>query len=84
MDLSIIIVNHNTRELTQQTIDSVIKGTHTLDYEIVVVDNSNKKEEYYTPQEGQPVILLPMWKTRGLAMPATWAPNRPSGIFFYF
>lgn len=65
VDLSIIIVNHNTKELTQQTIDSVIKGTHTLQYEIVVVDNSNQKEEYYTPQEGQPVILVPNVENKG-------------------
>ncbi|MDD4782005.1 MAG: glycosyltransferase family 2 protein [Tissierellia bacterium] len=43
MDLSIIIVNYNTRELTHQTIDSIIKNTQNINYEIIVADNSTDK-----------------------------------------
>ena len=40
MDLSIIIINHNTRTLTAQAIQS-IQDTHPqITYEIIVVDNS--------------------------------------------
>jgi len=42
MDLSIIIVNYKTRELTSDCIDSIIKSnTNGLDYEIIVVDNAS-------------------------------------------
>ena len=43
MELSIIIVNYNTDDLTKEAINSVIKNTHDVDYEIIVVDNSSQK-----------------------------------------
>lgn len=42
MDVSIIIVNYNTKELLSQTIVSVISTTRGIDYEIIVVDNASK------------------------------------------
>jgi GT2 family glycosyltransferase len=41
MDVSIIIVNYNTFELTCQCIQSVITKTEGLSYEIIVVDNAS-------------------------------------------
>ncbi|MBC3796744.1 glycosyltransferase family 2 protein [Acetobacterium tundrae] len=42
MDLSIIIVNYKTQEMTSNCIDSIIKSnTKGLDYEIIVVDNAS-------------------------------------------
>ena len=41
MDLSIIIVNYRTYELTKQTIYSVIQTVNGIDYEIFVVDNDS-------------------------------------------
>jgi hypothetical protein len=42
MDLSIIIVNYNTKELTGNCIKSVIKNTQNVYYEIILVDNASK------------------------------------------
>lgn len=43
MDLSIIIVNYKTLELTTSCIDSILKSnTKSLDYEIIVVDNASE------------------------------------------
>lgn len=47
MDLSIVIVNFNTKKLTAQCISSVFASTH-CDFEIIVVDNSSKQEEKYS------------------------------------
>lgn len=63
MDLSIIIINFNTKDLTYQTIDSIMKNTTDIDYEIIVVDNSvdinqrvsnkhNNMQIYYTKNNG--------------------------------
>ena len=42
MDLSVIIVNHNTPELCQQTVDYVLKSDmKDIKYEIIVIDNSD-------------------------------------------
>ena len=40
MDLSIIIVNHNTSSITKNAIRSIIETVKEVKYEIIVVDNS--------------------------------------------
>lgn len=44
--VSIVIVNYNTRQLTQNCIQSIMQNTY-CDYEILVVDNSSRAEERY-------------------------------------
>lgn len=41
MDLSIIIVNYRTYDLTKQTINSVMDTVIDLDYEVIIVDNAS-------------------------------------------
>jgi GT2 family glycosyltransferase len=41
MDVSVIIVNYKTAELTIQSVESVKKFTKEVDYEIIVVDNAS-------------------------------------------
>lgn len=40
-ELSIIIVSHNTKELLKNCINSVIRNTQNIEYEIIVVDNAS-------------------------------------------
>lgn len=49
MDCSIIIVNYNTRVITDNCINSIISKTSDIDYEIIVVDNGSKdgSKEYF-------------------------------------
>lgn len=53
MDLSIIIVNYNTLNLTNQCIESVINNTSGIAYEIIVVDNDSNdgSVEYLSKRE---------------------------------
>lgn len=44
MDVSIIIVNYNTKFLIDQTIESILKKTKDIKYEIIVVDNASVDE----------------------------------------
>lgn len=57
MDLSIVIVNYNTRILTAQTVKSIIATTRGIDYEIIVVDNSSKVSEYFEMEDKHIKIL---------------------------
>lgn len=41
IDVSIIIVNYNTSELTKQCIDSIYDKTSNVEFEIIVVDNDS-------------------------------------------
>jgi GT2 family glycosyltransferase len=44
LDLSIIIVNWNTRDLLQRCIADVYANTGSLDYEVIVVDNASQDD----------------------------------------
>ncbi len=41
LDLSIIIVNWNTRQMLNDSLESIIKTVDNIDYEIIVVDNGS-------------------------------------------
>lgn len=44
MDVSVIIVNHNTSSLVIQTIDSVLSRTEQIRFEIIVVDSGSSED----------------------------------------
>jgi len=41
LDVSIIIINYNTRQMTTECINSVIEKTQGINYEIILVDNGS-------------------------------------------
>lgn len=49
MDISVIIVNYNTIELTKNCVESIIRNTKEVSYEIILVDNGSKdgSKEYF-------------------------------------
>jgi GT2 family glycosyltransferase len=51
LDLSIIIVNYETYDLTKQTIESVIKHDQPFEYDIFLVDNASKDKSIERLQE---------------------------------
>lgn len=44
IDVSIIIVNYNTKDLLKTCIDSIIENTKHINYEIIVVDNASSDD----------------------------------------
>ena len=42
--LSIVILNYNTKDLTLACIDSIIRDTKGLEYEIIVIDNGSEEK----------------------------------------
>jgi hypothetical protein len=42
MDVSIVIVNYNTRQLTAECLDSVFAKTNGLRFEVILVDNASR------------------------------------------
>lgn len=52
LDLAIIIINFNSSEFTQKCLQSVLENTTSLiNYEIIVVDNASKNEDYKALKE---------------------------------
>jgi GT2 family glycosyltransferase len=58
MDVSIIIVNYNTFQLTSDCIRSVIKYTRDVSYEIILVDNASTECDANDFQKNFPEIKL--------------------------
>lgn len=46
MDLSVIIINFNTENITSECLDSILKNTKNLNYEIIVIDNASNDGSY--------------------------------------
>lgn len=68
MDLSIIIVNYNTRELLKQTIQSVIDNTYKLEYEVIVVDNASSDDSVPVIKKNYPQVNV-IQNTENLGFP---------------
>jgi GT2 family glycosyltransferase len=58
MDVSVIIVNYNTKTLLKQCLMSVFEKTHDIDFEIIVVDNASHDGSQQMLKEDFPNVLL--------------------------
>lgn len=58
MDVSIIIINYNTADLTLQCLHSIRRYTEGIAYEVIVVDNASTETEPSVFQEAFPEIKL--------------------------
>lgn len=58
MDLSVIIVSYNTKDLLKQTIRSVIETTSKITYEIIVSDNDSTDGSIAMVKDKFPQVLL--------------------------
>jgi GT2 family glycosyltransferase len=68
MQLSIIIINFNTFDLTCKCIKSVFKSIKDISYEVIVVDNASEECSPYRIKELFPfIILLPQKVNLGFA-----------------
>jgi GT2 family glycosyltransferase len=58
MDLSIIIVTWNTKDLLQQCLASIYKTIHDMTFEIIVIDNASEDDTVVMLREKFPHITL--------------------------
>lgn len=58
MDLSIIILNYNTRQLTLDCLQSVYASTTSFSYEVIVIDNNSKDDSVQHIQQQYPMVTL--------------------------
>lgn len=68
MDLSVIIVSYNTKDLLKRTIESVIRTVNKIEYEIIVIDNASGDGSCDMVTECFPeVVLIKSEKNEGFA-----------------
>lgn len=58
MDLSVIIINHNTKELTEAAVASLFRHTQGIDWELIVVDNSTEEHERFSGLPDNPLKVM--------------------------
>ncbi len=58
MDMSIIIVNWNTKELVYNCLESIIKYTKDFQYEIILIDNASRDKSVEMIQLKFPSVIL--------------------------
>lgn len=66
MDLSIIIINHNTKKLTTDAVNAIHDSRVKYSYEVIVVDNSDREEQQFQCEDSR-VVILPNVENRGFA-----------------
>lgn len=58
MDVSVIIVNYNTRKLTGECIDSIFEKTLGITFEVIVVDNASQDDSIEIFRKDPRIIFI--------------------------
>lgn len=84
MDISIIIVNYNTKQLTNACIDSVLKYTSNLNYEIIVVDNNSSDGSQEILRKNSKIIFIESNQNLGFGRANNLGVKKAKGKFLFF
>ena len=84
MDVSIIIVNYNTKELTAQCIESIFEKTSGVTFEVIVVDNasSDGSQEFFS--EDPHIIFVEAGENLGFGRANNKGLELASGKYVFF
>jgi len=84
MDVSVVIVNFNTRELTEACIHSIYSNTFGVNYEILIVDNdSSDGSREMLAKEFPHIILIANTQNLGFGVACNIGINRSQGKYVF-
>ncbi len=83
-DISIIIVNYNTKHVLQPCIDSIVSLTHGVSYEIIVVDNGSTDGSEEMFSNDQRIIWMPMRENLGFGKANNAGLQKACGKYIFF
>ncbi len=83
MELSIILINYNTRRLTKQTVASALQTVKKADFEIVVVDNSSDAQQVYESSDARVRVFAGV-ANRGFSHACNYGAARSRGAYLLF
>ncbi len=83
MDVSIIIVNYNTKDLTLQCINSIYEKTQGISYEVILVDNASVdgSKEYF--QSDNRIIYIYSEENLGFGRANNLGCTKTSGKYLF-
>ena len=86
MDVSIIIVNYNSIDLTIDCVNSIFQQTADVKFEIIIVDNAskNKEAERLQAEFENSVKMIEAETNLGLEKRTIWEQNTQRGIMYFF
>lgn len=84
MDCSIIIVNYNTREITEDCVVSIQKYTQEIKYEIILIDNASTdgSGKYFSQLQG--ITFIQASENLGFGRANNIAASKAKGEFLFF
>ncbi len=86
IDVSIVLVNYNTKEITSNCIKSIIKNTKDINFEIIVVDNnsSDGSVQHFKNEFGEKIKLVESKKNLGFGGGANIGIKESTGKYILF
>jgi len=85
MEVSIIIVNYNTKNLLKKCIESIYQYTKDIEFEIIVVDNASTDGSQQMIKDVFPIIILiESPKNLGFGKANNLASKYAKGVFLFF
>ena len=84
MDVSIIIVNYNSIDLTIDCVNSIFQQTADVKFEIIIVDNASKNKEAERLQAEFENSVKRQKQILDLEKRTIWEQNTQRGIMYFF
>lgn len=84
MQVSIIIVNYNTKHLTADCIDSIIAKTSEVEYEIILVDNASSDGSQEEFSSDERILFLEAGDNLGFGKANNLGAQHAKGDYIFF
>lgn len=86
MDVSIILINYNTKQLTIDCIDSITKLSEGFEYEIIVIDNQSKDDsvESFKKLNNSHLVLIENNDNEGTSRAFNKAAKKAKGKYVFW
>lgn len=84
MDVSIIIVNYNTKRLTSQCINSIFEQTEGVSFEIIVVDNNSTDGSQELLSQDNRIVFIEAGENLGFGKANNLGIKKSLGRYLFF
>lgn len=84
MDISVIIVNYNTRELTRNCLDSIFEYTAGVSFEVILVDNASTDGSKEHFKKDNRIVFVESENNLGFGRANNLGAAYASGEYYFF
>lgn len=84
VDVSIILVNYNTKELTTQCINSIFEKTEGISFEVIVIDNNSKDGSVELLSSDKRIVFVESGSNLGFGKANNLGVENSNGKYIFF